>query len=414
MQGGLNHNALAYETLQQAASVLRRHERVRAGQLLQIEGEAALQLSLLDRPGEAVERLYRILPGLAAFYGPESWEVVLHQAMLAGAYSDLDQHAEAAALVTQITPKLDHADAAHALNAVELRIQLGYAAWNARKRSAAEDLLGRAIADADRLLGPVNSLSVEAQRTLGLVFTSGGRFEESARTLRDSVDRAQTLGGEDFAPTRFAESFAVIALVMTGKIDEARAMAERSVKDAAKVEGLTPSTIRGFTRRLGLGLLYVDAVKATQVLEDVLAQEQRAGADKGGAHGTTLLYLAGAHARAGHHAAAAEAARQAALAFAEGPPNYAALAHSKLTEALARARLHQAAEAESLIGEARALLARIEEPNQTDPLFVELVEAERLRRAGQIAEAERIELPARERLRAIGGISQPPELALVL
>ena len=414
VQEGMNQNALAYETLQQASRVLLHHAGERAGELLLIEGKSALQLTMLDRAGEAVERLSRLLPKLATHFGSDSWELLLDQASLAGAYSDLDQHAEAATLIAQITPKLDHADAAHALNAVELRVQLGYAAWNSRQYQAAEDLLGRAIADADRLLGPANSLSVEAQRTLGLVFDAQGRFELAAKTLADSVQRGSMLGGEDYAPTRFAESFDVIPLVMTGRADEARSMAERSVRDMNKVEGLTPTAARGFNRRLGLALIFSSEYgKAVQVLEDLLAQEQQAGLNKGGAHGTTLLYMAGARARQGRHDAAAQAAREAAQSFTQGPPNDVAIAHSKLTEALARARLHQITAAQQLIEQAQALLTKNAQPNQTDPLFVQLVQAETLRVSGSTAQAERLDRSARERLSAIAGVSLPRELPLV-
>jgi hypothetical protein len=115
----------------------------------------------------------------------------------------------------------------------------------------------------------------------------------------------------------------------------------------------------------------------------------------------------------GRHDAAAQAAMQAADSFAHGPPNDGAIAHSKLTEALARARLGQPASARRLIEDARALLLKMAEPNPTDLLFLELVEAETLRTSGSAIEAEQLDRSARERLKANAGVSLPRMLVLV-
>ena len=191
-------------------------------------------------------------------------------------------------------------------------------------------------------------------------------------------------------------------------------MAERSVVRMDHLEGISPAVARGFDRRLGLALVAAgDYPKAIQVLEDVLAREAAAGVNKGGAHGTTLLYLAGARAGQGSHEGAADAARQAARSFEQGEPNFEARAHSKLTEALAQAHLHRTEAALTLIAEAQALLAKSPQPNQTDPLFVELVRAETLRSSAAASEAEQIERVSRERLKTIAGAVPPKPLLLV-
>ena len=414
VQGGLNRHALAYETFQQAHAVLQHHGQARAGELLSIDGQMAIQLAMLDRTQEAVDLLTRLLPRLEAHFGSGSWELLRYEAVLAGAYSDQGEYAKAEQLIAQIAPRLDGADAAHAIAAAETRVDLGYAMWNARRYQAAEVLLERGIADADRLLGPVNTLTVAAQRTLGLLFDAQGRFDLAAKMFDDSVQRAVRLGGEDSSATRFAESFGVIPLILTGQTDQAHSMAQRSVRNMEQVEGISPAIARGFDRRLGLALIFTgDSVKAIRVLEDVRAREEQVGLNKGGALGTTLLYLAGAMAGQGHHDAAAQAAMLAADSFAHGPPNDVAIAHSKLTEALARARLGQSASAQTLIEDAHALLLKKAQPNQTDLLFLELVRAETLRTSGSAIEAEQLDRLARERLKAIAGVSLPRTLVLV-
>jgi tRNA A-37 threonylcarbamoyl transferase component Bud32 len=414
VQGGLNHHALAYATFQQAHTVLQHHGQERAGDLLLIDGHMATQLAMLDRSQEAVELLNRLLPRLETHFGSGSWELLRYETLLAATYSDQGEHAKAAELIAQIEPRLDGADPSHAIAATEIRVELGYSMWNARQYQAAEVLLERAISDADRLLGPANTLTVAAQRTLGLLFGAQGRFDLAAKTFDDSVQRAVRLGGEDSSATRIAESFGVNSLVLTGQIDQAFAMAQRSVRNMERVEGISPAIARGFDRRLGLALIFSgDHAKAGHVLEDVQAREEQAGLNAGGAHGTTLLYLAGARAGQGRHDAAAQAAMQAADSFAQGPPNDAAIAHSKLTEALARARLRQPLPARKLIEEARALLLKSARPNPTDALFVELVEAEALRNSGSASEAERLDHSARERLHEIAGVALPRTLLLV-
>jgi tRNA A-37 threonylcarbamoyl transferase component Bud32 len=414
VQGGLNHHALAYQTFQQARAVLQHHGQERAGELLSIDGHMGIQLIMLDRTQEAVDLLTRLLPRLEARFGSGSWELLRYEAVLAGAYSEQGEHQKAEQLIAQIAPRLDGADAAHAVAAAEMRVDLGYAMWKARRYQPAEILLERGIADADRLLGPANTLTVGAQRTLGLLFDSQGRFDLAAQTFDDSVQRAVRLGGEDSSATRFAESFGVIPLILTGNTEQANLMAQRSVRDMEHVEGISPAIARGFDRRLGLALIFTgDYVKAERALKDVQAREEQAGLTKGGALGTTLLYLAGAMAGQGRHDAAAQAAMQAADSFAHGPPNDGAIAHSKLTEALARARLGQPASARRLIEDARALLLKMAEPNPTDLLFLELVEAETLRTSGSAIEAEQLDRSARERLKANAGVSLPRMLVLV-
>jgi tRNA A-37 threonylcarbamoyl transferase component Bud32/tetratricopeptide (TPR) repeat protein len=413
VHGGMNHHALAHATYQRARDILRLHAKERAGELLLIDGHIATQLTMLDRSQEAVELLTQLLPRLEAHFGPGSWELLRYQAQLAGAYSDQSEHAKAAELIAKIAPRLDGADASHAIAATEMRIDLGYSLWNAGQYQAAEVLLRRGIADADLLLGPANTLSISAQRTLGLLFGAQGRFDLAAKTFDDSVQRAVRLGGEDSSATRFAESFAVNSLVLTGLTDQAYSMAQRSVRNMEHIEGIAPTIARGFDRRLGLALIFTgEYVKAAQVLEDVLARDTQAGI-KGGAHGTTLLYLAGARAGQGRHEAAAQAAEQAAESFAQGAPNYVAAAHSKLTQALARARLRQTSSAQKLIEEAQTLLLKRAQPNQTDPLFVNLVQAEALRSSGSAAEAERLDRSARERLKAVAGVVLPRMIPLI-
>ncbi|MBS0449353.1 MAG: serine/threonine protein kinase [Proteobacteria bacterium] len=414
VHGGLAHHALAYDLYGQAHHVLEQHAKERAGDLLRIEGHQAQQLTMLDRPAEAIAVEIRLLPKLEAQFGPGNWELLRQQATLAGIYSDQGEHAKAADLIAQVLPKLDRADAPHALDAVELRIDLGYAVWNARRYEDARVLLERGIAQADSLLGPANTMSVTAQRTLGLLFASQGRFEQAAQTFADSIERSRRLGGEDSAPTRFAESFAVPSLVMVGRGREAREMALRSVERMTSIEGISASVARGFDRRVGLAWVAAgDYPRAVQVLEDVLDREAEAHSAEGGAHGTTLLYLAGARAGLGLQAQAAEAAGLAAQAFAQGAPNVAGQAHAKLTEALARARLHQPVAAEALIEQARVLLAKVPQPTPTDPLFVELVRAETLRQTASQAEAQRVERAARDRLEVISGAVPSNPLLLV-
>jgi serine/threonine-protein kinase len=183
VQGGLNRHALAYETFQQAHAVLQHHGQARAGELLSIDGQMAIQLAMLDRTQEAVDQLTRLLPRLEAHFGSGSWELLRYEAVLAGAYSDQGEYAKAEQLIAQIAPRLDGADAAHAIAAAETRVDLGYAMWNARRYQAAEVLLERGIADADRLLGPANTLTVAAQRTLGLLFDAQGRSTWPQRCL---------------------------------------------------------------------------------------------------------------------------------------------------------------------------------------------------------------------------------------
>ena len=414
VHGRLNHDEIAYQLYAQARSVLQRYPRERSGELLMLDGHVGEILSLLGRPKEAVEVFESLLPKIASHFGASSWELVDAKSALVAAYADTHDYAKAAPLIAELEPAMDQATAARAINAAELRVQLGYAQFRFRKYAASVALLTRAIADADRLLGPTNSLSILAQRTLGLSYAGLGRYDLEAQTFSDSVERAVRLNGEDHVLTRYAESFGVEPLIMTGQTATARVMAERSVRNADKVAGLAPASARGFERRLGLALVFDGEVeRGAQALERVLELEAKAGTKHGAFHGTTLLYLAGARAAQGRHEAAAQAARQATESFDGIPGTGAATAHTRLTEALARARLGQIDAAKTLIEQAGASLHQDPEPKETDLLFMQLAQAEALRAEGSAAEGERIDTAARARFKSIGGISLPQPLPLV-
>jgi tetratricopeptide (TPR) repeat protein len=407
VHGGLNHHQTSLEIYGQAREVLRHYEKERSGELLLMEGHMAGHLMMLERASQAAEVLVALLPKLAARFGPDSWELLRSEAALAGVYSDLHENAKVTELIARIGPKLDRLDEGHRLQGAEMRVDLGYAAWNDKDYPVAETQLTRGIADADRLLGTANTLSVDAQRTLGLLYNAEGRYDRAAETYLDSVRRGVQLSGEDSSSTRFAESFAVLPLVMLGRGDEALAMARRSMLRLDHIDGITPAIAIGFDRRLGLALLFAgDHGAATQVLERVLATEEKSDA-KRGARSVTLRYLAGALAGQGRHEAAADAAARAATLLGQDTPNKVALAHIKLTEALARARLRQDATAQRLVDEARALLHDSAEASVVGSMFADVVHAEVLRSEGAMAEADRIDRDARDRLKAAAGVVLP-------
>jgi serine/threonine-protein kinase len=414
VHGGLNHHQTALETSKQAREDLSRYPQERSGELLLIEGHIGTQLLMLDRTPEAVDLLVSLLPKLAARFGADSWELIRYQGVLAGAYADLNEPAKVANLIELVGPKLDRADEAHRMQAAEIRGELGYAAWNTRNYSVAEDQLTRSIAAADRMLGPANTPSVDAQRTLGLVYNAQGRFDRAAATLVDSVGRCVQLAGEDSSSTRFAESFAVLPLVILGRGEEALVMARRSLLNVERVDGITPAVATGFERRLGLALLFSgDPVAATQVLEKVLAAEERSGANAR-TRSTTLHHLAGALTAQGRYAAAADAARRAVQLIEGASKGKAAIARAKLTEALARAHLHQDAATRSLVDEAQSLLRGSDDGRPTDMSMLDVVRAEVLRSEGAAAEADRVDRDARDRLKAAAGIVLPKTLTVVI
>jgi len=414
VHGGLDHHALALQTYERARLILARHTADRQTTLLLIEGHASKQLAMLDRSREAIARLTELLPRIESRFGATSWEWLQSAGTLAEVYTDVGENGKAGALIERIAPQLDRADAAHAMEAAELRAAIGYALWNARQYAPARTQLERAIRDADRLLGTANTLSVDAQRTLGLLYVSQGNYVLAAKTYGDSAQRSRQLSGEDAASTRYAESFGVLPLVFTGRSDEARDLALNSVKQLSKIEGITPAVAVGFDRRLALALLFAgEEARSATVLESVLTREKAAGI-RDGRHGTTLLYLAGARAAMGRDRDAAEAASEAARVFATGEVNVAGGAHAKLTEALAQARSGNHAAAESLVGEAKTLLDRSVRANPADPLYVDLVRAELLRTAGHVNQALELDRHTRELLKSVAGVVVPVRLVLVI
>ena len=408
IQAGLSNYEQAYKTYQHAQEVLGRYPRERKGELLRIEATLASMLSSLERYKEAGERFNAVLPKLAAHFGPRSWEVIENKVHLATTYTFQGEDAKASALHREIEPMLDTVDTARVLDAAAVRNNIAYAQWEGGQLDEAEKSLRRVIDEFDRLAGPDNSISLASQRTLGSVLMDQGRYDLAARTFEANVARALRLFGEDHSETKLSESFGVVALVMVGHNDDAETMARRAVRNADHTAGVTPATARGLKRRLSLALIFNGkASEALELLQDISAQEEKAGVTQGDKHGRTLLNLAGAYAALGRLDAAAETARQAELAFAGGTlTEYGdiAIAHAQLTQALALARAKQAMRAEELIEQAQAHLQKKLKPDHPAYAWVQLVRAEALRADGRTAEAERIDSAARERLKATGAV----------
>ena len=406
IQSGLLHYEEAYETYLHARDVLSEYSKVRQRELLRIERHRAFELEEMQRHREAADVIQAALPRMEAQFGAGSWDVISSKSLLSVVYSWLGDRDRAAALGREIEPLLDTLDPANVLDAVNARNDMAIARLATWQPDEAATLLLRALADWDRLVGADTLTAINFERTLALALSEIGEFEQAAQRAEDNVQRAVRTAGEASPATKLSESFAVRPLILMGRPADALAMARRSLESgpASGSASTAPLLRRDFENRLGLALVYSGkADEASELLEKSVAQARRSGLDKGDVYGRTLHYLAGAYAARGQFDAAARASDQAAQVFERSPTGADMyVARAQLTEALAFARMGQATHAQQLVDQADAHLLKVSRPEHPIRLLAQIVRAEALRAAGQRAEAEQLDRNARERLRPAG------------
>ena len=236
IEGDLGHNEVAEQTYRQATAVLRHHAKQREGEPLLIERMRAHKLNELHREKEARELLLAALPKLEAHFGATSWEVALTKARLATTYTAEGDHPHAAQIYDSLETVMANPPSDHVIEAATLRQNQSYSLWRAGRLEAAEQSSRKALAELDRVLGTDSSLSIIAQRLLGVVLMDEGKFAEASAAFDASGARAVRHSGthdpeaamnqfERHATTVLYQAGAQMAL---GRFDAAATLAEQA------------------------------------------------------------------------------------------------------------------------------------------------------------------------------------------
>jgi eukaryotic-like serine/threonine-protein kinase len=417
VQASLGRHEQAMATLEEAARVLARHADERGDALLVAERGAASALNNLGRPAEAVSRLQALLPRLVARFGANSWEDVSARAMLATAYSSMGEPATAARLLKALQPQLTQGWPAQGFGAAELLANVGYVQWQARAWADAQLSLEAAITDLDRLLGPRNSVSIEASRTLGMVHLDAGEYAKAAEVLARNLARSREFHGEQDGETALNGSFAVLGWTRAQRLVQAEAAARESVRLGELAKGLSASERRGLRRRLATAvLLNGHPAEALALADRLLADEVGGGQGNDIRHAATLMVRAGALNATARPLEAAEVSRQAsALWGRQGTPaGRIGQAKSRLTEAMALMQAGRLDAVPGLLDQAERQLAQDQPAGHPDHAWARYVRSRWLAAQGRTAAAEALAARSRAEYQAASGVPLPTHWPLVL
>jgi eukaryotic-like serine/threonine-protein kinase len=278
VQKSLGQHDLALATLGQARPMLEAHGPADSEDLMRLNllvGDALLNLTRYD---EGRKVLQAELPAQIKRHGQYSFEVALTRVRLATALSSQGLRAEAAQALQELQPLLERDWRANGMGGATLLADAGYVQWQMRRFPEAVSLLDRAIADFDKLAGPINSQSIQATRTLGMVHLDAGNFRRADEVFADNVERSRRFYGPHDSETALNQSFHVMTLLRVGRTADAEVAARESAQIALSPKStLSASSVRGFNRRLASALaLNGKPVEGLQWFDQLIEQERKA------------------------------------------------------------------------------------------------------------------------------------------
>jgi tetratricopeptide (TPR) repeat protein len=268
-------------------------------------------------------------------------------------------------------------------------------------------------------VGPNNSQSIEAGRTLGMVYFDSGQFAKASASFGQNLERSRQFFGHEESETALNLSFHAMALTRNGETTLAEAEARESVRMAQGQTTLSASEVRGLQRRLAYAMVLAGKpAEALKVVGALLAQEKAADLDDT-RHAISLGIEAGAHTALGRPREGASAAAESARVWRQagaalGAAGQIGVAKAQLTEALAWLAAAEPTRAQAPLDSALALLRAAHAQPHADLAQADMVRARWLLATGHRAEGEKLALEARERFERLSGSPAPKTLLLPL
>lgn len=314
--------------------------------------------NLQDKRTEATQLYGRLLSAYAARYGAHSFEAArmrmgLLENRSGGGYSwktVLPDVLEVARNLPEPTPEQRR-------DWYSLQSDIGIALMYAGEWHGSEAALRRSIDGLDRLLGPENGSSIDARRTLGVLYQDSGRYAQALEQFRIASAVADHAYGHDHSEAALNRGFLTRPLLWLGRYAEAEAN-QREVRDTIARSPSTEAVIHNGTRAThAVCLLFLrDFAAARAEAEAVLADDRRVAARKLGS-GYDLLVMGAADSELGRNEQArAEIAEAVSIMRSSGSQPSLHTAKALIALALAESRGDHAENAAAAIAEARAIL----------------------------------------------------------
>jgi serine/threonine-protein kinase len=419
MQSALGQHERALQTAGRARPVIESQAKSRPEDALALRTVTADSLLALSRNEEARAVLVDLREEQLRRYGARSFQAASTLAKIASSLAEQGKHREAAQALRELEPALEQRWPEEGMGNGTLRANVGYAEWQVRRWPEAERSLLASIAEIDRLVGPNNSQSIEAGRTLGMVYFDSGQFAKASASFGQNLERSRQFFGPQESETALNLSFHAMALTRNGDTTLAEAEARESVRMAQGQTTLSASEVRGLQRRLAYALVLAGKpAEALKVVGALLAQENAAGLDDT-RHAISLGIEAGAYTALGRPREAAAAAAESARVWRQagaalGAAGQIGVAKAHLTEALAWLAAAEPARAQAPLDSALGLLRAAHAQPHADLAQADMVRARWLLATGHRAEGEKLALEARERFERLSGSPAPKTLLLPL
>jgi len=273
---------------------------------------------------------------------------------------------------------------------LSLQLDLGIALMYAGEWNQSEIALRRSIDGLDRLIGPENSESIDARRTLGVLYQDSGKFALALEQFRAAAAIAEHAYGANHSEAALNRGFQTRPLLWLGRYAEAEAL-QREVRDTIARSSSTEAVTHNGTRTTHASTLLMLGrySEAWDEAHDVLADDRTVPARKLGCGYDLLIMGAADSERGNHERALAEIGEALAIMRKTGTQPSLHTAKALIAQALAEARAGAPSQKASAALEASREILR-QRVGAEHPLFrvAELAECAGLRAAGKGAKEE--------------------------
>ena len=272
---------------------------------------------------------------------------------------------------------------------LELQIDFGIALMYAGDAQRSETLLKRGIDGLDELLGPENSTSIDARRTLGVLYFNRGNYAASLEQHRVASTIADHAYGHEHSEAALNRGFQERPLLYLGRYAEAEAMA-REERDTILRSPSTEPVLRNASRTsLAACLLLLGQFDAArEEAQAVLPDDRATAARKVGLSQDLMIMGAADSEQALHPRALAEFDEAVAVVEQMPGPPTVHTARALLAQAIGRARAGHADTAETSLAQARAILRQRLPADHPLLRIADLAEAEVVRAKGDAVAAD--------------------------
>lgn len=268
LQAGIGRKAAADSLLSEALTILERPGRASRDLAVALSRRGSL-LNQLGRTAEAEVSLRRALLMYQSVFASGTVEVVQAQRDLAEALWKLQRHAEADSLLRAAAAGVPRGDMPIS---TEIRSELGYVLFLEGRYDEAVAELRPVLATQRRIMGTLNSSTLNTMRRLASALRGPAAFAEAEALDREALAMSRTLFGAAHAQSAGTAGSLAVLLEREGNLVAADSFARAALAASIPLYGEKSDAVVLMLRTLGgIRLALGDVVEAEQLLRRSLA-----------------------------------------------------------------------------------------------------------------------------------------------